>query len=198
MLPPGQGRLYWHVLLGGDPAARSIVQEAHDRLAGLAGLDFVPHEFIHLTVLIAGYSHEITDHQVSVMAAEAQRRLAREKPVTVTLSRVLFHPEAVVLKARPGERLRSLLRVAQLATRAATGRDGVLAHDTWIPHVTVAYSNADGPAEPIIDALGKELPARDVTIRSMHLVDQDGPETAWNWRLLAQLDLGTEEGVARA
>ncbi|MFD2355332.1 hypothetical protein ACFSTC_47850 [Nonomuraea ferruginea] len=28
-----QDRLYWQVLLGDDPGARAIVQEAHDRLA---------------------------------------------------------------------------------------------------------------------------------------------------------------------
>jgi hypothetical protein len=71
-----------------------------------------------------------------------------------------------------------LLEAAKFATRAATGRDGVLAHDAWIPHVTVAYSNSDGPAAPIINALGKRLPDRAVTIRSPHIVNQDGPETS--------------------
>ncbi|MDX3101017.1 2'-5' RNA ligase family protein [Nonomuraea angiospora] len=190
MLPPGQGRLYWHVLLGEDPQARAIVEEAHDRLAGLAGLDLVPRRFIHLTTFVAGYTHEITERQVTVMAEEAAGQLARVEPITVTLGRVLYHPEAVVLEARPAERLRPLLEAARFATRAATGRDGVLAHDTWLPHVTVAYSNADGPAAPIIDALGERLPEREVTIRSIHVVNQDGPETAWDWRPVAEVRLG--------
>ncbi|MFC5834359.1 2'-5' RNA ligase family protein [Nonomuraea insulae] len=190
MLPPGQGRLYWHVLLGEDPAARAIVQEAHDRLAGLPGLDLVPHQFIHLTTFIAGYTHEITDHQVNVMAEEAARQLAHIDPIAVTLGRVLYHPEAIVLEARPADRLRPLLEAAKFATRAATGRNGVLAHDAWVPHVTVAYSSADGPSAPIIGALGKRLPDREVTIRSIQLVNQDGPETVWDWRPLAEIRLG--------
>jgi hypothetical protein len=60
----------------------------------------------------------------------------------------------------------------------------------WIPHVTVAYSNSDGPAAPIINALGKRLPDREVTIRSLHIVNQDGPETVWDWRPLAEVRLG--------
>ncbi|MFI7449617.1 2'-5' RNA ligase family protein [Nonomuraea sp. NPDC049714] len=191
MLPPGQGRLYWHVLLGDDVAARAIVQEAHDRLAGLTGLDLVPHQFIHLTSFIAGYSHEITDYQVDVMAEEAARQLAGVEPITVTLGRVLYHPEAVVLEARPAERLRPLLEAAKFATCTATGRDGLLAHDAWIPHVTVAYSSADGPAAPIIDALGNRLPDREVTVRSIHIVNQDGPETVWAWRPLMEVRLGS-------
>ncbi|MEV4369087.1 2'-5' RNA ligase family protein [Nonomuraea sp. NPDC049637] len=190
MLPPGQGQLYWHVLLGEDPEARAIVQEAHDRLAGLPGLDLVPQKFIHLTTLVAGYSHEITDHQVNVMAEEATTQLSRIAPITVSLGRVLYHPEAVVLEARPADRLRPLLEAAKFATRAATGRDGALAHAAWVPHVTVAYSSADGPAAPIIEALGKQLPERNVTVRSIHIVNQDGPETVWDWRPLAEIRLG--------
>jgi 2'-5' RNA ligase len=195
MLPPGQGQLYWHVLLGDDPDARAIVKQAHERLAGLTGLDLVPQRFIHLTMLIAGYSHEITGHQVDLMAEEATRQLARMEPITVTLGRVLYHPEAVVLEARPAERLRPLLEAAELATRAATGRHGALAHDVWIPHVTVAYSSADGPAAPIINALGKRLPDREVTIRSIHIVNQDGPETVWDWRPVAEVPLGPTAAI---
>lgn len=191
MLPPGQGQLYWHVLLGEDPEARAIVQEAHDRLAGLPGLDLVPQKFIHLTTLVAGYSHEITDHQVKVMAEEATVQLSRIAPITVSLGRVLYHPEAVVLEARPADRLRPLLEAAKFATRAAIGRDGALAHAAWVPHVTVAYSSADGPAAPIIEALGKQLPERHITINNIHIVNQDGPETVWDWRPLARVQLGT-------
>ncbi|MFC4009622.1 2'-5' RNA ligase family protein [Nonomuraea purpurea] len=190
MLPPGQGRLYWHVLLGEDPAARAIVQEAHERLTGCSGLDLVPHQFIHLTTLVAGFVHEITDVQVSAMVDEATRRLAQVEPITVSLGRVLYHPEAIVLEARPAERLSPLLEAAKAATEVATGWEGVLAHDAWIPHVTVAYSCADGPAAPIIGALGRRLPDREVTIRSLHLVNQDGPETVWDWRPLAEVRLG--------
>lgn len=190
MLPPGQGRIYWHVLLGEDHEARAIVQEAHDRLAGLPGLDFVPQKYIHLTTLVAGYSHEITDHQVNVMAEAAATRLAQVAPIEVTLGRVLYHPEAIVLEARPADRLLPLLEAAKAATLAATGREGALAHAVWTPHVTVAYSSADGPADPIIRALGKRLPDRDITIRSIHIVNQDGPETVWDWRSLAQVQLG--------
>lgn len=190
MLPPGQGQLFWHVLLGDDAEAQGIVRDAHERLAGLAGLDLVPLRFLHLTLFIAGRSHEIADEQVNVMAEEAAGQLARVGPIMVTLGRVFYHPEAIVLEARPAERLRPLLEAAKFATRAATGRDGVLAHEVGIPHVTVAYSNADGPAAPIIDALGTQLPEREVIIRSIHIVNQDGPETLWNWRPLAEVRLG--------
>ncbi|TXK43268.1 2'-5' RNA ligase family protein [Nonomuraea sp. C10] len=182
-----QDRLYWQVLLGDDPGARAIVQEAHDRLAGVPGLDRVPPESVHLTTFVAGRSDEITGDQVRVMAQEAAGQLARVEPFTVTLGRVLYHPESVALEARPVERLRPLLEAAKFATRAATGRDGVLDHEPWTPRVTLAYSNSDGPAAPVIDALGERLPDREVTIRSIHIVDQ---EAALSWRPVAEVRLG--------
>ncbi|MBB5081307.1 2'-5' RNA ligase [Nonomuraea endophytica] len=189
MLPPGQGLLYWHVLLGEEPEAVAIVEEAQARLGGLSGLDLVPLSHIHLTVLIAGYSHETTSTQAAEMAQAAGHQLADVGPISVTLGRVLYHPEAVALEAQPAERLTPLLEAAKTATRTVTGQEGRLAHDLWTPHVTVAYSSADGPAAPIINALGKRLPDRDVTIRSLSLVAQDGPETTWAWQPLTEARL---------
>ena len=60
----------------------------------------------------------------------------------------------------------------------------------WIPHVTVAYSTEDQPADPIIAALGRELPECPVMIDAIHLVAQHGPERAWNWQSLARITLG--------
>lgn len=194
MLPPGKGRLYWHVLLQDDPEVSALVQEAHSRLAGIPNLDLTPQAFIHLTVLIAGHSHEITEDQVAAMANEAAILLAQTPPITVTVGRVLYHPEAIALQAHPGDRLLPILDAARSATRTSTGREGILAHDAWIPHITIAYSTGDGPAAPIIEALGRGLPTREITINSVSLVVQDGPENTWNWRPVAEVPLGTAIG----
>jgi hypothetical protein len=45
-----------------------------------------------------------------------------------------------------------------------------------VPHITICYSTADQPARPLIDALGLELPSRDVQISALQLVIQRGPE----------------------
>ncbi|MGI5269419.1 2'-5' RNA ligase family protein [Nonomuraea sp. CA-218870] len=176
--------------MGDDPHARAVAQDARDRLEGVPGLDPVPPAFLHLTTFVAGSADEITGDQVGVMAQEAAGQLARVEPFTVTLGRVLYDPEEVALEARPAERLRPLLEAAKFATRAATGRDGYLPHGSWTPHVAVAYSNADGPAAPVIEALGERLPDREVTIRSIHIVEQDDATATWRWRPMAEVRLG--------
>jgi hypothetical protein len=46
----------------------------------------------------------------------------------------------------------------------------------WTPSVTLCCGTANQPAQPIIDALGKSLPEREISISGLSLVIQDGPE----------------------
>ncbi|MBP2705975.1 2'-5' RNA ligase family protein [Microbispora sp. RL4-1S] len=191
MLPRGKGRIYWHVLFRDHPQVQAMVSEAHRRLAGVEGLDPVPYEWLHLTTLVVGLTDEITQEQLTALIGEARKHLAEVRPITVTFGRVLYHPEAIAVEARPVAVLAPMLDAVRAATRAATGRDGELGADPWIPHVTVAYSSAEQPAAPVIAALGRHLPDCEVTIRGISLVLQDGPEYLWAWRPRAEVPLGT-------
>lgn len=192
VLPPGKGRLYWHVLLGNHSRVRSLATESRRRLAACTGLVPTPHRWLHLTILNVGLADEVTASQREAMVAEARRLLAELRPMTVTLSRVLYHPEAIVVAAQPAEALAPLRQAIRSATRAAIGCEGTTEHEPWTPHVTVAYSDAIQPAAPIIAAMGREVPPRDVTIRTVSLVSQDGPENRWDWHPIAQVPLGSE------
>jgi 2'-5' RNA ligase len=188
---PGRARLMWFMLFGDDPQVAGLARLGQARLAGLPGLDLVPQEWLHMTTLIAGFADEIAPDQVDAMAGQARRLLARTRPVTITLGRVLYHPRAVMLDAQPSEALGPVLRAAQQATRITTGRGGELYHEPWTPHITLAYGNTARPAGPVIEALGRELPRRQVTISSISLVSQ-APEQLWTWQLVADVPFGSE------
>jgi hypothetical protein len=129
---------------------------------------------------------------MSAMASDAQHVLSSIKPIRVTLGRILYHPEAIVLGVHPETALRPMLEAAQEATRKTTGVRGKLngSLPTWSPHITVAYSTAEQPAGPIIESLGKVVDARQVEIQSMSLVVQWGPERLWDWEPIGTVRLG--------
>jgi 2'-5' RNA ligase len=187
---PARTQLMWFMLLGDHLEVAELVRTAQARLAGLPGLDLIPREWLHMTTLIAGFSDELTADQVDAMADHARRLLARMPPIPVTLGRILYHPRAIMLEARPHEALDPVLRIAQEATRLATGRDGRLYHEPWVPHITVAYSNMVRPAAPLIEALGRELSRRDVAINSISLISQ-APEHLWTWHLVTDVQFGS-------
>ena len=113
----------WHLLLGGHAAVRAAAATARQRLARFTGLHMTPPQWLHVTVLRAGTADLVTQGDMSRMLALAQADLARTAPVTVTLRRVIYHPEAIVLSVSPGSALAPVLTAARTATRAVLGAD---------------------------------------------------------------------------
>jgi 2'-5' RNA ligase len=186
----GEAQLYWHILMRDQPQVCALAAVARQRLSGFTGLHFTPERWLHLTVLRVGLTPDLASGEIDAMVTEARHLLRQVSPVTVTLGQVLYHPEAITLGVSPGD---ALDHVAQSVREAATGTTGLstdVRDSLWIPHVTVAYSTQDQPAEPIIAALGRELPECPVTIDRIHLVAQYGAERAWNWQPITAITIG--------
>jgi len=72
---PGEGMIYWHMLVGGDPTVVAMAEQAQRRLAGFSGLHMTPLNCLNMTVLIAGAANEISKEQIGQMAEAAAREL---------------------------------------------------------------------------------------------------------------------------
>jgi 2'-5' RNA ligase len=172
----------WHLLLGADAGVQAAAATARQRLAGFTGLHMTPPQWLHVTVQRVGAAGQVTQDDMGRMLARAQACLAQAAPVTVTLQRVFYHPEAITLGVSPRSALSPVLAAARTATREVLGTHAG-AGDEWLPHLTLCYSTTGQPAAPVIAALGTTLPAHEVTITEMSLVIQDGPEDLWNWQV---------------
>lgn len=186
----GRQQLMWPITFSADDAAAELARKAHQRLAGIPGLDLVPLRWLHLTTLTSGPADDIAPDELTGMIKDAKRLLAAIPPITITLGRVLYHPRAVMLDAGPAGAFQPVVEVIEAATRNA-GCAATLYHDPWRPHITLAYSNATRSAAPIIEALGRNLGASTVTIRSVSLVTQS-PSQRWTWDHIAVLALAAD------
>jgi 2'-5' RNA ligase len=186
---PGEGLVYWHMLVGHYPEAAAAAKEAQERLATFQGFHLTPLKWLHMTTLIAGPGSQISAKQMQQLAESASRRLADTEPITVALGKVLYHPQAIMLAATPADALAPIREAALAATREVTGTDGEAEDRPWTPHVTVCYSTSDQPAAPIIAALGRNLPERQFQVSSLSLVIQQGPERLWDWHPAATIPL---------
>jgi 2'-5' RNA ligase len=187
---PGQGQLYWHVLFRDYPQVQHLASIAQERLAGFPGLHFTPRQWLHMTTLVVGFAEDLTESEIADMVKHACQLFAGIPPITVTLGKILYHPEAIVIAVRPGAAMDPVLKAVQAATRLSVTGEETLKSQEWTPHVTVAYSTAIQPAGPIIAALGRELPNCQVTLSRIDLVVQEGPERLWNWRSIAEVPFG--------
>jgi 2'-5' RNA ligase len=187
---PGEAQLYWHVLMRDQPQACALAAVARHRLSGYSGLHFTPERWLHLSVLRVGLTTELAHSEIETMVGQARQLLQQIPPVTFTLGQVLYHPEAITLGVRPGDALDAVAVAVRKAATSTLRRPADVTTPLWIPHVTVAYSTEDQPADPIIAALGRELPECPVTIDTIYLIAQHGAERDWNWQPLARIAIG--------
>ena len=127
------------------------------------------------------------------MLAEARERLSGVQPISVTISRVLYHPEAIMLGFTPEGALDPIHHAVRQATLTATGRTGGITGPAglWAPHMTISYSTGKQPMAPIAVALGHEVPRCDITVSAVSLVIQWGSERLWNWQPVGTAHLAT-------
>jgi 2'-5' RNA ligase len=189
---PGDGDVYWHVLMNDQPQVVETARDTQQRLARFPGLHMTPLERLHMTTLLAGPLHEFSPDQQQQMIKTASAILADTPAISVTVGGIGYHPEAVVLHVKPKRALAGVYHAVQAATHAVTGsRDPNGTAPPWLPHITVCYSTADQPMAPIIAALATQQRECRIQITTVSLVVQHGPERLWDWRTVGTVQLRT-------
>lgn len=102
---PGEQTLYWHVLMRDYPEVGDLAQQARHQLAAFDGLHMTPAACLHMTTLVAGPAERFSEAQRQQMIQTAADQLAAVPPVTVSLSKILYHPEAIIIAVTPGAAL---------------------------------------------------------------------------------------------
>ena len=193
--PEGQGTVYWHALLGSYPEARAAAGIAQTSLATFDGFHLTPSDWLHMTVLVGGSTERVAREQLQSMLDAARVALADTLAPAVTLERILYHPEAIMLAVEPVVDLHGIRQRIDSITAPIIGRSvDDNATTRWIPHMTIGYSTADQPAAPIIEALGFSISPHHFIVGKIMLVIQWGPERWWNWEQIGAIQLRQREG----
>jgi hypothetical protein len=101
-------------------------------------------------------------------------------------SRVL-NPKERLPPALNRQELFEATAIYSLSRHVAAGR----------PQMAVVRSPSRQPTAPIIAALGKSLPPREITIDKLSLVIQHGPALSWNWRTVGTTHLSQHDKIDR-
>ncbi|KIZ15609.1 2'-5' RNA ligase family protein, partial [Streptomyces natalensis] len=172
-----------------QPDVHRCVGAYRDALAHLPGLDPIPDQWLHLTMQGLGFTHDVEERDVQAVVNAARPRLAALPPLHLTLYGVTISPEAVLIPAQPEDdvaAVRSSLRAA-----IAEVWPTVPEADGFRPHVSVAYSNANAPSEPVRQAAETvNAPPATVRIATADLIVIHRDRQMYEWETYAQIPIG--------
>jgi 2'-5' RNA ligase superfamily len=159
-------RLYvWHILFDGQAQVTTLARDCQALLAGVPGLDLI-------------------------MCDVAAKHLQRLVPVSIALGRPLFHSEAIMFGVRPAGVLDSVRESVREAVATTVDAHQLAEGTAWTPHVSIAYSNREGPSAPILNAMRGAPAPVDVRVHEVHLVSQERIGRSYRWNRVATVPLG--------
>lgn len=189
----GRSFYTWHVTFADQPAAQRLVSAYGPVLAELPTLDPVPVEWLHLTLQGVGFTDEVDRGDVDRIVAAAHKRCADLAPFTVTIGPAHVDPETIQMPVRPLESLGELRLAIRAGIGDVWGQDDVPEpEEGFRAHVSLGYSNAVSPANPVAEKLRvySEHTA-EVTVSSVSLIDLNRDRKAYEWSDVAVVPLGT-------
>jgi 2'-5' RNA ligase len=181
--PAGRRDLHWH-LLPHPVAARQLV-EPYRELAHRPGLEPVPAQWLHVTVLHSGPEQEASTQEVQEITARVRKAVAGTGAVELTFARPAIGNVAIERAARPGAAARRLWEATWAATREVVGERWPLLPTTYYPHTSIAYAGRDAQLadrgelkQALSDIDGGEVT---LTFPTLALVSQwhDGRQIIW-------------------
>jgi 2'-5' RNA ligase len=186
----GRSFYTWHITFAEQAEAARLVDDYAPVLAELPVLDPVPLRWLHLTMQGIGFTDEVSRGDVGRIISAAQKRCADLEPFAVTIGPAHVDPETIQMPVRPVEPLAAV----RLAIRNAIGDvwdDVPERAEGWRPHVSLGYSNAAGPAEPVAAALAaRGEHVAEVRVDAVSLIDLNRDRQAYEWTEVRSVTLG--------
>jgi hypothetical protein len=184
-------RMYaWHVIFNHRTPLHELARAYQEALAPLPGIDPIPIRWLHLTMQGIAFTDEISAQDVTDIARAARKRLTGQPPVPLTVGPALVDPEAIMLEVRPANALDPVRTGVRAAIADVRGVAEVPEADQWTPHISLAYSNNDGPAASFAEVLiAVTHPPVDVTVSAVDLIELSRDAHLYQWIIRAEVQL---------
>jgi hypothetical protein len=184
-----------HLTFEDQPAVQQLVLDYQTTLAGLGGLDLIPRQWLHLTMQGIGFTDQISEREIAAVTGALREHFRTVTSPVVTFHQPAVWPDAITLPATPADPLRQLRQGAYEVIQAVLGRDQMHEPPETIsqyrPHVSVAYINAPGPAQPIVSALQRARPEPVTTaIDAASVLTFHRDNRMYEWTAATHLSIG--------
>lgn len=181
----------WHLTFEGRHDLHRLAAAYRTALAPLGpAFTPVPDRWLHLTMQGVAFVDEIAEADIEAVVRAARPRLAAVPAFDLRLGPEIVDPEAVLLPARPGAPVQDVRNAIRSAIGDALG-DVPERAEGFFPHVSVAYSAADGPRAAVADALtGLDAPPAHARITAAQLIVIHRDRHMYEWEPYVSVPLG--------
>lgn len=186
-----EGRRFytWHLTFEHQAEVHRLAADYRVGLAEVPGLDLVPDEWLHLTMQGLGFVDEVDQGDVDAIVSAARTHLAVVEPFALELDRPVVTPEAIRWDP-PGDgpaQVRDAIRAAIAEVWPAVPEPA----EGFGAHVTIAYSNGDGPAD-LVSTVLERVQTRPATVRvtAADLIVLGRDRRMYEWVTYASVPLG--------
>jgi 2'-5' RNA ligase len=131
----------WYLTFQDEPELANRIAHAQSFLHGVASVDLVPAQWLHLTLDDVGFVDELAADEVDAIVSLARTAVEGVPRFSLSLGHVSLMVDAIVLLAAPESELRQLRDRLRGCTRTVLGSKARHRLRSFSPHVTLAYSN---------------------------------------------------------
>lgn len=182
----------WHITFSDHSDVVALADAYHHVLGTAEEADPIPTRWLHLTMQGIGFTDEVDQTDVEDILTAARQRCAAIKPFMLTIGPPYVHAEAVQIAVQPPKPVAQLRLALRAAIADVWGEDNVPEADVpFLPHMSLAYINRDGPAAPLASAIDRVVaPPATATINQCQLIVINRDRQMYEWDTYTTLPLG--------
>ncbi|MET9024952.1 2'-5' RNA ligase family protein [Nocardia sp. NPDC004168] len=187
---PGRSGYYWYLTFD-DPALTDLAERCQKTLAD-GGIDLVPLDALHMTLLSVGKVGEVSDEQLAGIAETARARLADIAPFDLEVGPLTGSSSALRFSVAPWHNLLTLHHALRAATAAHRPTSRLAETTDFRPHIGIGYLNRPRNSAALITEVAalRDLPPVTVRVSKVDLVELRRDGRRYRWTDHAVLPLG--------
>lgn len=187
--PAGREVYFWYLTFPNQELV-DLVENCRARL-GLEGIDFVPLDGLHITVLRIGDRDEIAEEDIQAVVDDAKQRLDELEAFKLWVGPLAGSRGAIRLSVSPWVELFTLHQIVRESTHKVLPNLTLAETASFRPHLGIGYSNREQPAEPFIEQVGalRDITPATVEVDAIKLVRLRREPHTYCWEDVATLEL---------
>lgn len=185
----GIGKRYytWHFTFKPQEPLKEMISKYQTIISGLPNYDLVPFEWLHLTTQGIGFVDQFSEGEVDEIVQKVKGKLLYQERFSVLFNPPEVYREAISCPITPVEALNGVRTSIRESISEVLGN--VSEPEVFHPHVSLAYSNAEGVSKPIVESI-KAITANSVNVEisNVDLIRLGRDKHLYEWGLVSRVD----------